>query len=148
MTDNSEDVPDKSLISCTGGIVVYSVQSFPLAVLAPTTVPRERVFSGGVVVRCFDHVAVAVTGLIPLEMVECLRATGRQRASVSVMRIEAIIHVAMETCRAVEPRSCSNKYAVNKPIWPVVPIRSAGIRRVVEISIGADRSRSDLYSNL
>ena len=34
--------------------------------------PRQRVFSGAAVVRRFDHVAAAVTGLIRLEMIKCL----------------------------------------------------------------------------
>jgi hypothetical protein len=40
-----------------------------------TAVPRQRVFSATSVAWCFDHVTTAVTGLIRLEMIECLRTT-------------------------------------------------------------------------
>src|ERR1700722_6895330 len=95
--------------------------------------------------RFCDHVPAAVTGLIRLEMIECLRTTSGQRASVSMMRIEAVIHVAMKTRRAVEPRSYTDKDAVNKPIRPVVPVRSTAIRRVIEISIWTDGRSPDIH---
>ena len=63
-----------------------------------------------------------------------------------MMRIEAVIHVAVETRSAVEPRSCTDKYAANEPIRPVVPIRSTVIWRVVEISIWTDGRRSDIHA--
>ena len=63
-----------------------------------------------------------------------------------MVRIEAVIHVAMETRGSVEPRSDTDKYAVNKPIRPVVPIRSTAIRRVVEISIWTDGRSPDLHA--
>src|SRR5580693_4370065 len=96
--------------------------------------------------RFCDYVAAAVTGLIPLEMIECLRTTCGHRASVSMVRIEAVIHVAMKTRRAMEPRSDTDEDAVNKPIRPVVPIRSTAIRRVIEISIWTDGRRADIHA--
>lgn len=39
------------------------------------TEPRQRVFVGAIVVRCFDYVAAAVAGLIRLEVIELLRTT-------------------------------------------------------------------------
>ena len=38
-----------------------------------TAVSRQRVFSATSVAWCFHHVAATVTGLIRLEMIECLR---------------------------------------------------------------------------
>jgi hypothetical protein len=63
-----------------------------------------------------------------------------------MMRIEAVIHVTMKTRRAVEPRTYTDKYAINKPIRPVVPIRSTVIRRVIEVSIWTDWRRPDVHS--
>src|SRR5580692_4496696 len=96
--------------------------------------------------RSCDYVAAAVTGLIPSEMINRLRTTHGQSASVSMMQIEAVIHVAMKTRRTVEPRSCTDKDAVNKPIRPVVPIRSTAIRGVIEISIWTDGRRTDIHA--
>ena len=45
----------------------------------------------------------SVTGLIRLEVIEPLRAARGQRSVVSMVRIEAVIHMAMETLPAVEP---------------------------------------------
>jgi len=124
------------------------VQPSSLAASPTTAVPRQRVFSATSVAWCRDHVAATVTGLIRLEMIECLRTTSGQRAFVSVMWIEAVIHVAMKTCRAVEPRAHTDKYAVNKPIRSVVRIRSAVIRRVIEISIWTDGRNPDIHRDL
>jgi hypothetical protein len=104
------------------------------------------VFSTTRVAWCCDHVAAAVTRLIRLEMIECLRPSSGQGAFVSAMRIEAVIHVAMETRRAVKPRACTDKDAANKPVRPVVPIRSTIIRRVIEISIWTDGRRPDTHA--
>ncbi len=103
-------------------------------------------FSATNVAWCFDHVAATVAGLIRLEMIECLRTTRGYRAPISMMRIKAVIHVAMKTRRAVEPRSYTDKYAINKPIRPIVPIRSTAIRRVIEISIWTDGRRPDIHA--
>jgi hypothetical protein len=62
------------------------------------------------------------------------------------MRVEAVIHVAMEARGAVEPRTYTDKQAVNKPIRPVVPIWSAVIRGVIEISIRTDGCNSDIHA--
>jgi hypothetical protein len=59
-----------------------------------------------------------------------------------MMWIEAVIHVAMKTRRAVEPRAYTDKYAVHKPIRSVVPIRST----VIEISIWADGRNPDIHT--
>jgi hypothetical protein len=63
-----------------------------------------------------------------------------------MMRIEAVIHVAMETRRAVEPRAYTDKYTAIKPIRPVVPIWSAVIRRVIEIPIWTDGCGPDIHA--
>jgi hypothetical protein len=117
-----------------------------LAASTTTAEPRQRAFLATSVAWCCDHMAFAVTGFIPLEMIECLRTTSGQRTLVSMMRIEAVVHVAMETRRSVEPRSHTDKYAVSKPIRPIVPIRSTAIRRVIEISIWTDGRRPDIHA--
>jgi hypothetical protein len=63
------DLPTQSQIELREG-----VQPSSLAASA-TAEPRQRVFFATSVAWCFDHVAATVTGLIRLEMIECLRTT-------------------------------------------------------------------------
>ena len=125
----------------------HPTESTVLPLAASTTAePGQPAFSASIVAWCCDYVAATVTSLIRLEMIERLRTTSRQRAVVSMMRVEAVIHMAMETRPAVEPRSYTYKYAASKPIRPVVPIRSTVIRRVIEISIWTDGRSSDIHA--
>ncbi len=116
------------------------------AAFTTTAVPRQRVFRAATVTWRRHHMAAAVTGLIRLEMIKCLRTACGQRAPVPMMRVEAVIHVAMETRRAVEPRTYTDKYAGVKPIRPVVPIWSTVIRGVIEISIWANGCNPDIHA--
>jgi hypothetical protein len=63
-----------------------------------------------------------------------------------MMRIEAVIHVTMETRGAVEPRAYTDKHAVNEPIRSIVSIRSTVIWRVIEISIRTDGRNPDIHA--
>jgi hypothetical protein len=63
-----------------------------------------------------------------------------------MVRIETVIDVAMETRTAVEPRSCTDKYAANEPIRPVVAVWSTVIGLVVEISIWTDGRNPDIHA--
>jgi hypothetical protein len=63
---------------------------------------RERVFAGAVMVRVAD-VASPVAGLVALEVVELPGTSLRQRSPVAVARIEAVVHMAIETGTAVKP---------------------------------------------
>ena len=66
-------------------------------------------------------------------------------AAVSVMRIEAIVYMAVEIVGAAVPGAGSDEDAVVEPLRSVVAVRSATIRRVVVIPIGTSRFRSDVY---
>jgi hypothetical protein len=121
------------------------VQPSSLAASA-TAEPGQRVFSAPTMAWCCDRVAATVPGLIRLEMIECLGTTRRHRALVSMMRIEAVIHVAMETRGTVEPRAYTDKHAVREPIRSIVSIRSTVIWRVIEISIRADGRNPDIHA--
>ena len=67
--DNSAGSPADSQIDLPGGVQPSSLAASTAAE------PRQRVFFATSVARCFDHVAATVTGLIRLEMIECLRTT-------------------------------------------------------------------------
>jgi hypothetical protein len=114
--------------------------------MATTAISGQRMFSlrfmAGVA-----YVASPISRLVSLEVVEALRPALRQRSGVTVMRIKPVIHMSIKAVRAVKPRACSKKHPANKPIRPVVTVRSTVIWGIVEVSVRAHGSRSDVYAN-
>ncbi len=93
------------------------------------------------------HVPSPIPRLVALEVVEALRPALRQRPNVTVMRIKAVVDMAEKAVRAVKPRTSSKKHPANKPIGPIVAVRSAVIWGIVEVSVRAYGSRSDVYAD-
>jgi hypothetical protein len=93
------------------------------------------------------NVASAIPRLVSLEVVEALRPALWQRSNVSVMRIKAVVNMAVKAVTAVKPGASSNKYPANKPIGPIVSVRSAVIRGIVEVPVRAYGSHSDIYAD-
>jgi hypothetical protein len=92
--------------------------------------------------------AATVTCFVSLKMFERLGSTRWHRSSVTMTRIVAVIDVAVEAARAVEPWTGSNERPADKPVRPIVTVRSAVIGRVVKVAVGAYRSNSDVDVNL
>jgi hypothetical protein len=83
------------------------------------------------------YVAFPVSCLVTLEVVERLRAARRQWPAIAVMRVKAIVHVAVKAVVAVEPWTSSNEDAADKPVGPIVAVGRAVIGGIVEVPIGA-----------
>jgi hypothetical protein len=117
---------------------------------ATTVVSGKGVLSATVVAWGSDDMAASVSCLIGLKVIEWFGAAARHWPGVSVVRVKAVIHVTMEAYRSMEPRPSSKEHATGKPVRPIVPIGSAIIGRVIEISIRTNRSRTNIhsYSNL
>jgi hypothetical protein len=94
------------------------------------------------------YVASPIPRLVSLEVVEALSAALGQRSSVTVMRIKAVVDMAEKPVRTVKPRACSEKHPANKPIGPIVAVRSTVIRRVIEVPVRTHGRHSDVYANL
>jgi hypothetical protein len=114
----------------------------------PTTpVAGERVLS-----LCFmasvAYVPSSISRLVSLEVVEALRPALRHRTSVTVMRIKAVVDMSEKAGMAVKPRTRSKKHPAQKPIRPVVAVRSAVIWSIVEVPVRTLGSHSDVYANL
>ncbi len=109
--------------------------------------PRQSVFAACIMTGGPD-VAPAVTSFVALEVVERLCATFRQRPVVSVVRVETVVHMPIEPMRTMEPRTGSDKDAPNEPVRPIVPIRRAIIRRIVEVPIRTHRRHANANRNL
>jgi hypothetical protein len=112
-----------------------------------TVISREGMFTAAIV-GSIAYVALGIMRLVSLEVVELLSAARGQRSMVAMMRIVAIVDVAIEAVRTVEPGSSSNKYPARKPIRPVVAVGRTVIRSVVEIPVRTHRSHSNVNGNL
>jgi len=114
---------------------------------AAAVVSRQGVFMACIMARIAD-VTPSIARFVSMEVVERLRATLRHRSVITVVRIVAVIDVAIEAMRTVEPGTCSEEHSAHKPVWAVVAIRRAIIRRVVEVTVGAYGRGSDADSHL
>jgi hypothetical protein len=96
------------------------------------------------IVSGIAYVALPIPRFVGVEMVEPLFPASRQRSMVSVARIKAVVDVAIEAARSVEPWAGSDKYPTQKPVGPVVTVRCAVVRCVIEVPIRAYRR----YTNI
>jgi hypothetical protein len=100
-----------------------------------------RIVTGGA------YVTPSVPRLVAMEVVEgCLPAT-RDRPAITVMRVVAVINMPKEPTRTVEPGSSSKKHSAHEPVRPVIAVRSAVVRSVVEVSVGAYGGWPYVYAN-
>lgn len=124
----------------------YALAVFAAAVAAVAAIAGKGAFIAGVVARV-AFVALTVPGLVAVEVVELFLAALRHRSAVTVVGIVAVINVAEEAVRAVEPGTGSEENSIGKPVWAVVAIGGAVIGGVVEVAVGAYRSWSDVNAD-
>src|SRR5437899_366425 len=96
--------------------------------------------------------------IAPLISVEVLGGTVPPLArSVAMMRIfpvvamirpVAIVDVAMEVLRAVEPWACTDKDAIGEPLRTVIAVGSATVRGRFKVTIGTCGRYSDADADL
>jgi hypothetical protein len=70
-------------------------------------------------------------------MVERMVAPVRQRASVPVANVEAIVDMSAKVCRAMKPPAGTDKGTAHEPFRSVVTIGRAGIGGVVVVTVRA-----------
>jgi len=99
------------------------------------------------VVAGIPYIASTVASLIPLEVGERSRTAFRHWSSVAIPWIVAIVDVPVKTAWPMEPRSGAEEHPVNKPVRPIVAIRSAIIRCIVKVPVRAHRWHSDSNTN-
>ena len=90
------------------------------------------------------YVASPIPCLVSVEVVEVLRPALQHRSSVIAMRIIAIVDMPEKAPRAVKPGASSKKHPGNKPIGPIVAVRSTVIRGIVEVPVRTHGNRSDV----
>ena len=113
----------------------------------PTTpISREGVFTLRFMASIAD-IASPIPRLVSLEVVEALRPALGHRSSVTVMRIIAVVDMAVKAARAAKPGASSKKHPANKPIGPIVAVRSTVIWGVVEVPVGTHGGYPDVYAD-
>ena len=119
-------------------------QNTPQTLLA-TAAAAPRMSTAGETTAAFPpgvmpgiaDVTLAIAGFVAMKVIERPMATSWQGATIPVSWIKAIVHVTVETWTTMEPRTSANKDSAGKPVWPIVAIRSAIVRCIVEVPIGA-----------
>jgi hypothetical protein len=66
----------------------------------------------------------------------------------SVMTVETIVYMSPEVFTSAIPRTSTDENASAKPFGAIVAVGGALVRRIVEIAVGANWRRPDLYSDL
>jgi hypothetical protein len=93
------------------------------------------------------YVASSIPRLVSLEVVEALRPPLRHRSSVTVMRIIAVVDMAVKAVRAVKPGASSKKHPANKPIGAIVAVGSTVIRGIIEVPVRTHGGHADVYAD-
>lgn len=103
----------------------------------------------------FVSVAVAIVPLVSVEVlggamppVTGPLAAMRVFAVVAVIRMVVVVDIAVEVFRTVKPWAGADKDAVGKPLWTVVTVRSATVRRSFEITVRTRGRYADADADL
>jgi hypothetical protein len=117
----------------------------------PTAMPTTPISGEGAFTLRFmasiAYVASPIPRLVSLEVVEALRSAPGHRSSVTVMRIKAVVDMAVKAVRAVKPGASSKKQPADKPIRPIVAVWSTVVWGIVEIPLRTYGRRSDVYAD-
>src|ERR1700739_2256836 len=93
---------------------------------------------------------VAVELVLPARMPASVGmfAARRKGTVVSKARIVVVIDVSVESLGSMEPWPGAKKHAACKPLGTVVAKRRAPVRRVIVVTVGANRGHSDADADL
>jgi hypothetical protein len=85
---------------------------------------------------------------VALEAVERVFPAFWQGSMIAVVRIEALVDMAIKPMRPVEPGAGPDKYPSSEPIRAIVAIGRTVIRSIREIAVGAHWSHPDVDRHL
>jgi hypothetical protein len=102
------------------------------------------------------RVTMSITHLISLEVVHMIDPVLRTRALptlrngavISMLNVKVVIYVAAEVCRAMEPRTSTNKNPAGKPLRTIVPVGRTTIGSVVIVTIRTYRRDANIDADL
>jgi len=89
----------------------------------------------------------ALAAFVPIAFVKSIAAV-RIRAPVAIAPVVTPINVSPEMLATVVPGSGAEEDAIGEPLRAVVAVGSTFVRSVIEVSVRADGSRTDLYRDL
>jgi hypothetical protein len=92
--------------------------------------------------------ALPIPRLVCVEVVERLLSALGHRSGIAVMRVVAVVYVAIKAVRTVKPRAGTDEHPATVPIRPVISVGGAVIRSVVVISVGTSRLNADVDADL
>jgi hypothetical protein len=99
-----------------------------------------------------DYVSSTVAHFVAAEVgvtvVDGVFSAVRPCAVVAVVDVEAVIYIAVEVMRAVEPGAGSDEDAAVEPFRSVIAVGGAFVRRIVIVPVGTYRRGSDLDRDL
>jgi hypothetical protein len=100
------------------------------------------------IVRSHTYSAMSISCFVRVKVIERALSTFRDWSYITVMRIVAVIDVAVKVMATMEPGTGSDENTVNEPIRSIIAIGSTAIRLVVKVSVWAHRSRANVNRNL
>ena len=104
---------------------------------------------GLVLAMPFAHcVAATVTHFVSAEVIERLVSTFGMRTGIAMVRIEAVINMAVKFAWTVEPWAGSDENAAVEPLRSVVSVWRAVVRCDVIVTVRARRLWSDIDGDL
>jgi hypothetical protein len=100
----------------------------------------------------FADVTASVAHFVSFEVLNLIEtpsrvgflATGWPGAVIAVLGMEMVIYVAVEAGRTMKPRASADEDATGKPLWAVVAVGSAFVRRSVIVAVGTFRRNADI----
>lgn len=98
------------------------------------------------------HVAATIADFVSVEVINPTDRMSRvrvvagvwHRTVVAMVRVEVVIHVAMEVVGTVEPRASTDEDAAGEPFGTVVAVGRTAIRSGVIVAVRAVRGGSDV----
>jgi hypothetical protein len=131
--------PDVLAVSAAATMVIPAAAMVPL---------RSGAVFARPVMTGVAYMALPIPRLVCVEVVERLLAALRHRSGITVMRVVAIVYVAIEAAMTVKPRAGADEYPAAEPIGPVISVGGAVIRSVVEIAVRTSRLNTDVDTDL
>jgi hypothetical protein len=120
-------------------------------VTAPTGVSSSRipgaVFVAPVMSR-ITRVAMLIVRRIGMEAVERVFPAFGERSMVAVVRIVALVDMAIKPMMSVEPGAGPNEYPSSEPIRTIVAVGCTVIRSIRKVAVGAHWSHPNVDRHL
>jgi hypothetical protein len=118
-----------------------------LAAAVVISLSSGAVFAGAVMARV-AYMALSISRFVCVEVVERLLPARRHRPSITMMRVVAIVYMAIKAVRTVKPRAGTDEHPTTVPIRPIIPVGGTVIRSVVVISVGTYRFNTNVDTDL